>query len=173
MRSSTMRAILILLLTGTLAVAAWATPGAALEVPAGPVILRITGQITATNTPDAAEFDIAMLERLGGATLVTTTPWTNGPQSFVGVPMETLMDTVGAAGQTLHVTALNDYHAELPIEEFYAYSVLLAYRRNGELMSVRDKGPLWIVYPQDENPAFGEPGSTYKWVWQLATMEVR
>ena len=71
------------------------------------------------------------------------------------------------------VTALNDYHTELPMEDFYAFPVLLAYSLNGELMSVRDKGPLWIVFPRDDNPVFGEPENTYKWVWQLATMEVR
>ncbi len=153
--------------------AAMPAGGHDLPAPTGPVVLTISGQITETNAGDAAEFDIAMLEELGGAELVTTTPWTAGPQTFVGVLMQRLLDTVGAEGETLYVTALNDYHSELPMEDFYAFPVLLAYSRNGEFMSVRDKGPLWIVYPRDENPEFGEPGNTYKWVWQLATMEVR
>ena len=168
-----MRVLRSLLVGGGLALSALPAVTHALDAPSGPVILTITGQITETNAPGAAEFDIAMLEELGGVSLVTTTPWTTGPQDFVGVPMETLLDAVGADGQTLFVTALNDYHAELPTDDFYAYPVLLAYSLNGELMSVRDKGPLWIVYPRDENPVFGEPGNTYKWVWQLTTMEVR
>ena len=168
-----MRSVLSLLISGALALVALPNTTDALDAPAGPVILTITGQITETNAPDAAEFDIAMLEQLGGASLVTTTPWTTGQQSFVGVSMETLLNAVGAEGQTLYVTALNDYHAELPMDDFYTYPVLLAYSLNGEFMSVRDKGPLWIVFPRDDNPAFGEPGNTYKWVWQLTTMEVR
>lgn len=168
-----MRLVLSLMLGGGLFLMAMSPIARALEAPVGPVVLTITGQIAETNAADAAEFDLAMLEDLGGDTLVTTTPWTTGPQSFVGVRMEALLDAVGAEGELLFVTALNDYHAELPMADFYAYSVLLAYRLNGEPMSVRDKGPLWIVYPRDENPAFGEPGNTYKWVWQLATMEVR
>ena len=168
-----MRLALSLLFGIGLALLGPAQAANALDAPTGPVILTITGQITETNAPDAAVFDIAMLEALGGVTLVTTTPWTTGSQHFVGVPMETLLNTVGADGETLFVTALNDYHTELPMEDFYAFPVLLAYSLNGELMSVRDKGPLWIVFPRDDNPVFGEPENTYKWVWQLATMEVR
>ena len=52
-------------------------------------------------------------------------------------------------------------------------SVLLAYRMNGELMRVRDKGPLWIVYPQDQFPELRSKEIQSKWVWQIKELRVK
>lgn len=42
---------------------------------------------------------------------------------------------------------------KIPIADFEKLNVILAYRRDGKAMPVRDKGPLWIMYPFDDNPA--------------------
>ena len=66
--------------------------------------------------------------------------------------MDRLMKRVGASGERVLADALNDYSTEIPVEDFANYSVILALKRNGEYMPVRDKGPLFIVYPFDSNP---------------------
>ena len=47
----------------------------ALEPPAGPPVLSVSGNIGERNTPDAAEFDLAMLEKLPQHSITTTVPW--------------------------------------------------------------------------------------------------
>ena len=53
------------------------------------------------------------------------------------------------------------------MSDFAKYPVILAYRMNGELLKIRDKGPLWIVYPQDGYPELKTKETQAKWVWQV------
>lgn len=139
-----------------------------LDPAAETVVLTVSGEIGVTNSGDAAEFDFALLESLPVFTLHTTTPWTDGEQVFEGVLMRDLMNQVEAAGTVLQARALNDYMIEIPVNDFEETDVILAYRHNGERMTVRTKGPLWIVYPDDS----GNPEAVHRMIWQLRTIEV-
>lgn len=136
-------------------------------------ILTISGKITNTNRGDAAQFDRPMLEALGMAGFETTTPWYSGPVRFDGVRMDRLLEAVGALGDRVLAYALNDYTTELPVSDFAAYGVLLAFKRNGEYMPVRDKGPLFIVYPFDSRPELRHQRFYSRSAWQLARLDVR
>jgi hypothetical protein len=70
-------------------------------------------------------------------------------------------------------TALNDYVASIPLREPYDYPVLLALKMNGEYLELRDKGPIWIVYPRDQFSELRNSMVDKKWVWQLSELEVR
>jgi len=152
-------------------------PGAAraqaLAAPAGRVILTISGRITRRNSEETAQFDIPMLEALGTQSFTTTTPWYNGPVTFEGVPMARLLREVGASGTTLTAQALNDYSTDIPIADFEKYPVLLALKRDGAYMPVRDKGPLFIVYPYDSDPALKHQQFYSRSAWQVARMIIK
>ncbi|MFM8678436.1 MAG: molybdopterin-dependent oxidoreductase [Alphaproteobacteria bacterium] len=120
-----------------------------------------------------ARFDMAMLEAIGVARVRTTTAWTTGRQEFEGVPLKALLERVGAFGDRIEAVALNDYKVEIPVSDFARWPVILAWRQNGELMRVRDKGPLWIVYPQDDFPALANKEMQGRWAWQLKEIRVR
>jgi hypothetical protein len=141
--------------------------------PSGPVILTVTGSIANTNMPGRAEFDRPMLEAPGIDTLTTSTSWTDGPQRFEGVRASKLLEAVGAEGSSVRAIALNDYLAELSIETIEEYPVLLALRQNGVVLTARDKGPLWMVFPRDDHPELNDPRIDIQWVWQLSEIEVR
>lgn len=165
-------------LAATMAIAAaFSLPAAAfadeLPKPAGDVILTIDGKIGATNAGDSADFDLAMLETLSKATIKTTTPWFDGPVEFEGVLLAALMDQVKADGNELVVTALNDYQAPVPIEDFAKYGVILAYKRDGNYMPVSDKGPLFIIYPYDSDPELNTQKFYSRSVWQVRRFTVR
>jgi hypothetical protein len=87
--------------------------------------------------------------------------------------MERLMQAVGASGDQVLAYALNDYSTELPISDFARYNVLLALKRDGEYMPVRDKGPLFIVYPFDSSPELRHQRFYSRSAWQLARIVVR
>src|SRR5438045_7440451 len=86
-----------------------AGPASALEPPAGPVVLTVSGDIEAHNSADGAQFDMAMLEKLPQRSFVTKTPWYPAPHKFTGVPLRELLAAVGARGKTVKAIALNDY----------------------------------------------------------------
>ena len=144
-----------------------------LPLPAGKPILKISGQISITNEGDAALFDRAMLEALGTLAFETSTPWYNGPVRFEGVSMHRLMQKVGAVGKSLIAYALNDYSTEIPMEDFARYPVILALKRDGQYMPVRDKGPLFIVYPYDTAPELKHQKFYSRSAWQVARMIVK
>ncbi len=72
-----------------------------LPKPVGKPILTISGNIENTNENGKAVFDLASLEKLGVVSFETTSPWYNGRTKFEGVPMNKLMEYVGAKELTL------------------------------------------------------------------------
>jgi hypothetical protein len=154
-------------------VAANLVGAASLPEPTEKPILTVTGKITFTNKEGAAQFDRAMLEALGAASFSTTTPWYKEAVKFEGVPLAKLMEAVGATGDRIVSIALNDYSAEMPMEDARKYGVLLALKRDGEYMTVRDKGPLFIIYPFDSNPDLKAQKYYSRSVWQVARIEVK
>lgn len=160
-----------------MAVAALLSAGAAgaesLPAPADKPILTISGQIDTTNKDNTAQFDRAMLESIGMETIETNTPWYNGPVKFEGVSLDKLMKRVGAKGERAVFVALNDYSSEIPMEDFSKYNVILALKRNGEYMPVRDKGPLFVIYPFDSKPELKNQTFYGRSVWQVAKIIVK
>lgn len=146
---------------------------AAMDPPAGEVILTVAGKISETNVGEEAHFDREMLAALGMETLETTTPFEEGPQVFQGPLLAALLEAVGADGQVIIATALDGYTVEIPAQDMRDYPVLLAMIWNGAEMGIRNKGPTWIVYPLDQYPELvGEKFSTRS-IWQLSSIRIR
>ena len=114
-----------------------------------------------------------MLEALGAENFETTTIWTEGVQSFTGVPLNTLLDALGAEGETLRAIALNDYAVEIPASDAEDGGPIVAYLQNGAPMSVREKGPLWIVYPYDARTDYQTEQIYSRSIWQLVSIEIQ
>jgi hypothetical protein len=144
-----------------------------LEAPKGRVVLTISGNISRTNKGNTAVFDIEMLEKIGIKTIETGTPWTDGVSTFEGVLARDLMHAVGAKGDTVLATALNDYFVEIPMSDFDDYDVILAFRMNGERLRVRDKGPIWVLYPFSSVSEIQSTLFYSRAIWQLKSMDVR
>ncbi len=144
-----------------------------LPTPSGKPILVVSGNIAQTNAGGEVRFDRDMLEAMGTISFETATPWDKERVRFEGVPLGRLLDRVGASGSRLVAVALNDYSAELPVEDARRYDVILALRRNGEYMPVQNRGPLFIVYNFDSDPELKNQKFYSRSVWQVARLEVR
>ena len=169
------RVRLCLMLVLSLAASVAAAPGraASLPPPKGDVILTIDGAIANTTDGKQAEFDLAGLEALGLTAVETSTPWTDGVVRYEGVLARDLMKHVGATGGRLVATALNDYVAEIPLSDLTDYDVILAVKADGQYLPVRDKGPIFIVYPLDSDTALLNNTIYSRCVWQLARLTVQ
>jgi hypothetical protein len=40
-------------------------------------------------------------------------------------------------------------------------------------MSVRERGPLWVVYPREHFPELQAPEYNDRWAWQLRSLEIK
>jgi hypothetical protein len=150
-----------------------AGPARALPPPTGETVLTVTGAIGHPNEGDRAVLDRAMLEGLGMATIRTTTSWTDGVVEFAGPTVASVLEAVGANGTNLHAVAVNDYAVDLDADELRRYGAILAMRQDGRQLSLRDKGPLWVVLPRDQHPELMDEANNAKWIWQLRAIDVR
>lgn len=137
-----------------------------------------TPLLTLTGTVDgkpgtSVTFDAAALAALPQITFTTSTVWTEGPQEFTGVSLGAVLRAAGMTGALLEAYAANDYSVEIPVEDWPENAPIIAHSRNGTVMSLRDKGPLWIVYPYDSDPAYRSEVIYTRSIWQLERIEVR
>jgi hypothetical protein len=165
----------LLMTLGLYAAACFASAAAAgtLAVPQGDAVLTVTGGIENTNMPGAAVFDLDMLDSLPGGTVATETPWFDDEKTFTGPLISAVLDAVNAYGDTLVVTAINDYSAEIPLSDARNFPVIFATRIDGELMPVREKGPIFVVYPFDQAPELYNEQYFGRSVWQVKFLEIR
>jgi len=167
-----MRRRAVLLTSGLLAGAArGADARAGMPAPPARPVLSVGGRVA---VPAGAgwHFTLEELEALGTEALDTTTPWTQGIQHFSGVPLRRLLEAVRASGTTLRMMALNDYAMRVPVEDALLHGALLATRQDGRPMRVRDRGPVWLLYPWSARPALNRNIYHMRAVWQLRRIEV-
>lgn len=130
--------------------------------------------LTVTDSDGAvlARLDMEALQALPARVIETSTIWTDGIQVFTGVPLATLMQDLAPEAQSISATAINDYAVEIPRSGWADGAALLAYLNHGEPMSLREKGPLWIVFPFDADPAYRQEVVYARSIWQLDRISV-
>ena len=148
------------------------SPAWALQPPAGAVILTISGKVGDTNQAGAAAFDLAMLEALPQRSFTTSTPWYKEPTKFTGPLLRDVLAMAKANGVTLEAMALNDYKTTIPMDDAQQFAVIVAHRINDQPISVRTKGPLFIIYPFDTTPELKATKYYGRSAWQLKSLKV-
>lgn len=144
----------------------------ALDRPKSRVVLSVSGRISQRNAGDRAEFDMNMLAALPQHSFSTNTPWYKEPRKFTGPLLRDVLAAVGAQGKTLRAVALNDYKVEMPIEDSKRFDVVMARLMDDKPMPVRDKGPLFIIYPFDSDESLRSELYYSRAAWQLKSLEV-
>lgn len=140
---------------------------------AGDAVLTISGTSVTKGSQINVSYDLKALQDLPKTSFTTATMWTEGPQKFEGVLLKDILDINEIAEGTISAYAINDYVADIPFSDAVVGGPIIAYSLNGAPMSVRDKGPLWIVYPYDQNPDYQSEVVFSRSVWQLNRITVQ
>ena len=136
---------------------------------ASTAILEVDGRVAA---PAPHRFDLEALRALGAVELVTTTPWNEQRVRFEGVPVRRVLEHCGAEGTFVRARALNDYWVEIPVADFDDPRVIAAWSVDGRQLTVRDKGPLWIIYPWSHEARYQTGLYDSRSIWQLNHLQV-
>jgi hypothetical protein len=149
--------------------------GDTLPVPTNDVILTVKGKIGQTNAEDTAQFDLAMLEKLGLVKYKVQDPFAKKQRVFTGVLLSQLLAVVGAQpeAQTLELAALNEYKTELDVSDLKKWPVLFALQADGQSIPLDDGGPAIIVFPFDDYPEIDHATYDPKWVWSMTEITVK
>ena len=138
----------------------------------GPIVLKINGKIGIKNTANGAVFDDALLDALPQKSFFTETPWTKGRVKFTGPLLSDVLKAVNASGTNVKAIALNDYKVNIPMEDARKYGIILARQMDGKMLAVRDKGPLFLIYPFEQFPELKTSIYFSRCIWQLQSISI-
>jgi len=139
------------------------------------VIYAQTILTVASATGDSVKaFSLQELHEFDQITVKTSNEFVDGEKVFQGPLIRDILERCRALG-ALHVvfTAANDYQVEVNVNEFKKYDAILALSMDGELLSRRDKGPIWVIYPMSDHVELRDPVYNSRLIWQLVKLEYR
>ncbi len=120
------------------------------------------------------EFTMAQLQALPQTEIRTANEFIDGARLFRGPTVLSVLRASGASNAgTVRMIALNDYEIQVDTREFRKYDPILALTMDGQPLSVRDKGPIWMIYPMSDYPELRDPVFNSRLIWQLTRMEFR
>lgn len=134
----------------------------------------ITAQITVSDaTGQQIVLDAQVLESLPQTGFITSTQWTEGVTAFTGPTLQSILDLPelrSFQGATITLTASNDYEAVLDLTLLSDQAPIVATRMDGHPMSLRDKGPLWVVFPYDAGEKYRVDSVYAASVWNFTNI---
>lgn len=129
-------------------------------------VLRVAGE------QGDKSYSLSRIEALGLYRVNTTTFWPEDDGTYEGVLLADLLADAGLSeASAIRILALDGFSQVMPREDWERWPVLLATRRDGRPMGVRDKGPLRIIYPRDADPRLSDSVYRLRWVWLIDTIE--
>ena len=102
----------------------------------------------------------------------TSTPWTETPLTFSGPALSSVLQKYNITEGQLNLVALNKYEIDIPWDYVEDSSPIIANRINGEAFTVREKGPLWVVFPFDADERYTSFLTHSMSIWQLIRIEI-
>ena len=136
--------------------------------------LRITDQSGTSVTLSEEE-----LLKLPRSSIKTQTAWTEGIHHFEGVTLTEVLKKAKIDIKTftpetlLRLTAWNDYIVDIPLSDATDYNTLIAAFMDGTRLTIKDKGPYWLIYPRDDHDELQDSRFDHRWSWQLKELTIK
>ena len=76
--------------------------------------------------------------------------WSQEAETFSGPLLEDVIKVACGEATKINMRALNDYAIEVDFKVAKTLKPIVAHSVNGTRLSVREKGPLWVMVPSDD-----------------------
>jgi hypothetical protein len=96
--------------------------------------------------------------------------WIEKTTTYTGVKLSAILEKYKITNEWLQLTALNEYSIKVPIVDADK-GAFIVYLIDGKQMKIRDNGPLWLLYPFNENSALDIDIYHNRSIWQLKLIE--
>ena len=127
--------------------------------------------LSVTNGPKTVTYTLEALLALPQELVVTTNDYVDDLTTFQGPSLKSVLEESDIGDDaTLKMVAINDFASSVPAGDAFEYQVILAVLSDGEEMSVRDKGPIWVIYPMTDNTELQDDIYNGRLVWQLKSI---
>ena len=153
----------------TLLIALALAMSAGLTAHASDVELTLAGPAVDGETLELTMDD---LEAMPQVTIVTESEFSDDAASYRGPLVRDLLARLGLdAAETIRLIAANDYFVDIPTSDFEQYDVVLALEVDGQRLSRREKGPLWLMYPISDHSELRSEVYNARLIWQVVRIE--
>ena len=128
-----------------------------------------------SGTASSVVLSLKDLDLLPQHSFRTTTQWTEGKLAFSGPALKDILGLVDAGTDTsekIHLIAANQYEVLLDPSLLEEDVPIVATRIDGKTFGLRDKGPLWVVFPYDLDTDYQREGIYSASIWQLIEIVV-
>lgn len=143
---------------------------AAVAAPADEAVVLTVKRATA----ETVQLTMKQLLALPQHSFSARTPWYKDSVVFTGPLLRDVLKLAGVvSGTELQATALDEYRISIPFEDAQRFQVIAATQINGQTLTRRDKGPLFIVYPFDSAPELQSVRYYERSIWQLKALDVK
>lgn len=124
--------------------------------------------LTVTHDGENVEYDLSALQALPQTEFTTENPFIDGARVYSGPLLRDVLELSDLLDQeVITIRALNDYEIAFPVSDAIDFDVIIALKSEGSLMSIRDNGPLWLMYPVSDHSELNEPIYKSRMIWQL------
>lgn len=118
------------------------------------------------------ELSLDQLAAMPQTVVATENEFTDGKVAYSGPLVRDVLARIGLdTAETVRITAANDYFVDIPTADFLDYDVILAMEADGERLSRREKGPLWLMYPISDHSELRDPIYLRRLIWQVVRIE--
>ena len=119
------------------------------------------------------QYTLSQLLQLPQHEITTNLPWTEEPHTYSGPYRGDVLKSVQATGQWLCFEALDKYKVTLNYQRIKAFKPILALKRDGSFLTIRTKGPIWLILPVDDHAALDAALYNDFMVWHLVKIGVQ
>jgi hypothetical protein len=139
-----------------------------------PALATAQTVLTVKTNEKAVHFTLEELVAMRHFKVSTTNNFVNEASLFEGPLLRGILQNLNVApSANLEFLSLNNFSTNVPAIDAFEYDVILALYRDGKAMPVREKGPVWIIYPMDDNPQIQNEIYNDRLVWQLREINVQ
>jgi len=145
------------------------------ECPAGS-FLTVSGKIKrfTDSASQSFRFSEAELLKLPSKKLKTSVDWSPVAE-WAGPTIDDVLKVAGidSSATKLRAVAHDSFAANIPLTDLATYGPLIAHTKDGKRLTDPKHGPLFVVYPRDQQPELQTAAAGVKFVWALCKIEVQ
>ncbi|WP_022942330.1 molybdopterin-binding oxidoreductase [Psychromonas hadalis] len=112
-------------------------------------------------------YTLKQLQKLPQHEIKITIPWTDEEHIYKGPYLEDVFSSAGIEGRWLTLYALDHYQVSFNYQRIKKYNPILGLQIDGELLTIRSKGPIWLILPVNEYKELEAAVYNDYMVWQL------
>ncbi len=117
---------------------------------------------------EAGYISVNELDQIGSTEFEIFDIYSNSIVNYEGMLLSKLVEKVASGAQKITFTAVDDYCVSFTREEWTTHPIILATKRDGERMTISQKGPARLVFDFNDDQESLRKTLKPKWIWQIS-----